>query len=108
MRGGSEVNSGNYRTLLDLEAPAAAAERDFAAAGLRERCRAVVGSFFDPLPADGDVCLLSDVLLNWPDDREAEILGRCADAVRPGGRVMVLEGLLDLGPMRSLVELTRA
>jgi SAM-dependent hydroxylase len=83
-------------TLLDLEGPTAAAERDFAAAGLEQRCRAVVGSFFDPLPAGGDVYLLSNVLLNWPDDRAAEILRRCADAVRPGGRVMVLEGLLDV------------
>lgn len=83
-------------TLLDLEAPAAAAERDFAAAGLQERCRAVVGSFFDPLPAGGDVYLLANVLLNWPDERAEEILRRCAEAVCPGGRVMVLEGLLDL------------
>ncbi|MCT9079667.1 methyltransferase [Streptomyces fulvoviolaceus] len=83
-------------TLLDLAGPAAAAERDFAAAGLQERCRAVVGSFFDPLPAGGDAYLLSNVLLNWPDERAAEILRRCAEAVRPGGRVMVLEGLLDV------------
>ncbi|MFJ7292948.1 methyltransferase [Streptomyces collinus] len=145
-----DATPGARGTLLDLEAPAAAAERDFADAGLQERCRAVVGSFFDPLPADGDVYLLSNVLLNWPDNRAAEILRRCAEAVRPGGRVMVLEGLLDvqtdqtdldlrmliylggrmrtteqlrelaagaglalrrvveLGPVRSLVELTRA
>ncbi|MEZ7004866.1 methyltransferase [Streptomyces sp. AD55] len=83
-------------TLLDLEGPAAAAERDFAAAGLQERCRAVAGSFFDPLPAGGDVYLLSNVLLNWPDGRAAEILRRCAEAVRPRGRVLVIEGLLDV------------
>ncbi|MBB6418530.1 methyltransferase [Streptomyces sp. AK010] len=145
-----DATPGAQGTLIDLEAPAAAAERDFADAGLQERCRAVVGSFFDPLPADGDVYLLSNVLLNWPDDRAAEVLRRCAEAVRPGGRVMILEGLLDvqtdqtdldlrmliylggrmrtteqlrelaagaglalrrvvgLGPVRSLVELTRA
>lgn len=91
-----DATPGARGTLLDLEGPAAAAERDFAAAGLQERCRAVVGSFFDPLPADGDVYLLSNVLLNWPDFRAAEILRRCAEAVRPGGRVMVIEGLLDV------------
>ncbi|MBV1935707.1 methyltransferase [Streptomyces sp. BV286] len=83
-------------TLLDLAGPAAAAERDFAAAGLQDRCHAVVGSFFDPLPADGDVYLLANVLLNWPDERAADILRRCAEAVPAGGRVMVLEGLLDV------------
>ncbi|WP_326695867.1 methyltransferase [Streptomyces sp. NBC_01754] len=83
-------------TLVDLERPAAAAERDFAAAGLGERCTAVVGSFFDPLPAGADVYLLANVLLNWPDERAVAILRRCAEAVAPGGRVMVLEGLLDV------------
>lgn len=91
-----DATPGAHGTLLDLEAPAAAAGRDFADAGLQDRCRAVVGSFFDPLPAGGDVYLLSNVLLNWPDDRAAEILRRCAEAVPPGGRVMVIEGLLDV------------
>ncbi|CAL9432727.1 Aclacinomycin 10-hydroxylase RdmB [Streptomyces sp. enrichment culture] len=91
-----DATPGARGTLLDRAGPAAAAERDFAAAGLAERCRAVVGSFFDPLPAGADVYLLSNVLLNWPDDQASVILRRCAEAVRPGGRVMVLEGLLDV------------
>ncbi|MFF8943905.1 methyltransferase [Streptomyces sp. NPDC014864] len=83
-------------TLVDLEGPAGAAESDFEAAGLRERCRAVVGSFFEPLPPGADVYLLANVLLNWPDDQAGTILRRCAEAVAPDGRVMVVEGLLDM------------
>ncbi|MFH9549883.1 methyltransferase [Streptomyces sp. NPDC051445] len=83
-------------TLVDLERPAAAAGPEFAAAGLEDRCRAVVGSFFDPLPAGADVYLLANVLLNWPDEQATAILRRCAEAVAEGGRVMVVEGLLDV------------
>ncbi|MFD7127115.1 MULTISPECIES: methyltransferase [Streptomyces] len=83
-------------TLLDLAAPAAAARERFAAAGLQDRCSGVTGSFFDPLPPGADVYLLSNVLLNWDDDRAAAILRRCAEAAAPAGRVLVLEGLLDV------------
>ncbi|MCM2387224.1 methyltransferase [Streptomyces albipurpureus] len=83
-------------TLIDLAAPAAAARQEFAAAGLGDRCSAVAGSFFDPLPPGADVHLLSNVLLNWDDDRATALLRRCAEAIAPGGRVLVLEGLLDV------------
>ncbi|MDF3299902.1 methyltransferase [Streptomyces tropicalis] len=83
-------------TLVDLPGPARAAEADFAEAGLSDRCRAVAGSFFDPLPAGADAYLLANVLLNWPDDRAVAVLRRCAEAVAAGGRVMVVEGLLDV------------
>ncbi|POX50066.1 methyltransferase [Streptomyces sp. Ru72] len=83
-------------TLVDLEQTVESAAAEFEAAGVRERCRAMARSFFDPLPAGGDVYLLANVLLNWPDDRATAILRRCAEAVAPNGRVMVVEGLLDV------------
>lgn len=90
------ATAGARGTLVDLAGPATAAEQEFAAAGLGERCRAVTGSFFDPLPAGADVYLLANVLLNWPDERAVAVLRRCAEAVDPGGRIMVVEGLLDV------------
>ncbi|MEU7023883.1 methyltransferase [Streptomyces sp. NPDC046203] len=83
-------------TLVDLERPAAEAVRNLAAAGLDGRCEVVAGSFFDPLPAGADVYLLANVLLNWADEQAVDILRRCAEAVDSGGRVMVLEGMLDV------------
>ena len=50
-------------------------------------------SFFDPLPAGGDVYLLKSVLSDWPDAEAEEILKRCAEAARPGGRVVLLNGV---------------
>jgi hypothetical protein len=54
----------------------------------------VVGqSFFDPLPAGADLYLLRGVLNDWPDPEATAILRRCAEAARPGGRVVVLKGV---------------
>ncbi|MGW2255591.1 methyltransferase [Kitasatospora sp. NPDC001660] len=92
-------------TLLDLAGPAETARADFAAAGLADRCTAVTGSFFDPLPAGADVYLLSNVLLNWDDEQATAILRRCAEAAAANGRVLVVEGLLDVQTNQTELDL---
>jgi SAM-dependent methyltransferase len=79
--------------LVDLPSTVARSTEVFRAAGVAERARAVGQSFFDPLPGGADLYLLKSVLSDWPD-REAEaILRRCAEAARPGGRVVLLNGV---------------
>nr|AKQ20697.1 O-methyltransferase [uncultured bacterium] len=82
--------------VLDLPgvAPTAIAAAD--EAGLSDRCEFVGGSFFDTVP-EGDLFLLKAVLHNWADDSCVEILTRCREAMRPGGRVVVVE--MPLGPV---------
>ncbi len=80
--------------LLDLPAALAQAPARLARAGVADRAQVVAGSFFDPLPAGGDVYLLSRVLHNWDDDDAARVLGRVRAAVAPGGRLVVFEELL--------------
>ncbi|GAA1287854.1 methyltransferase [Saccharothrix xinjiangensis] len=84
--------------LVELEATAAGARRTFHAHGLDERARVTAGSFFDPLPAGADAYLLVDILHNWDDEHAHLVLGRCAEAARPSGRVLVLE---PVGGLRS-------
>ncbi|MFC8268427.1 methyltransferase [Streptomyces cinereoruber] len=78
-------------TLVELPGPAARARRRFAGTGLDERITVVDGSFFDPLPATADTVLLSFVLLNWSDEDALAVLRRCAEALEPGGRLVVLD-----------------
>ncbi|HEY8201998.1 MAG TPA: methyltransferase [Actinomycetota bacterium] len=65
----------------------------FEAAGVAHRVTMVGQSFFDPLPAGADVYLLRKVLTDWPDRETGQILRRCAEAARPHGRVVVLDGV---------------
>ena len=82
-------------TLLDLPRAAAEAAALLRAAGLAERVTTISASFFDELPGGADAYLLSEVLHNWSDADARRILRRCADAVSPGGRVLIVEGVVD-------------
>lgn len=54
----------------------------------------LAGDLFAPWPVQADVVLLARVLHDW-DDREAvRILANARSALRPGGRVIILELLL--------------
>lgn len=87
--------------LVDLPATAADARRTFETAELGARAQVTAGSFFDPLPAGADAYLLFDILHNWDDEHAHRIVSRCAEAVRPEGRVLVIEGI---GGMRAGTE----
>ena len=80
-------------TLVDLPRTVARSGEVFQAAGVAERVTAIGQSFFDPLPAGADLYLLKNVLADWPDREAQAILRRCAEAARPGGRVVVLGGV---------------
>lgn len=79
-----------------LEQPEAleAARKEMAAAGLERRCSFVAGDFTAAVPEGGDVYLLSRVLHDWDDERCLTILRRCAQAMRPGAELLVVERLL--------------
>jgi 2,7-dihydroxy-5-methyl-1-naphthoate 7-O-methyltransferase len=79
--------------LFDLPRTVARSAAVFEAAGVADRATAEAGSFFDAVPAGHDRYLLSRVILDWPDREAAAILARCAEAARPDGRVVVLDGV---------------
>ncbi|QBD77280.1 hypothetical protein EPA93_15280 [Ktedonosporobacter rubrisoli] len=86
-------------TLIELPETAARAQATFADRGLLERCSIVGKSFFEPLPPGKDIYLLSCVLFNWDDAPAIEILRRCAQAIGPQGRVLILEPLSGQEPI---------
>jgi SAM-dependent methyltransferase len=80
-------------TLVDLPPTVARSAEIFQAAGVADRVTTVGQSFFEPLPAGADLYLLKSVLSGWPDRELIAILRRCAEAARPAGRVVVLNGV---------------
>lgn len=91
-------------TLVDLPGTVARAAATFTAAEVRDRVTLCGQSFFDPLPAGADVYLLKKVLNDWPEPETVAILRRCAEAARPGGRVVVMGGVApdDVPPVLNI------
>ena len=80
-------------TLVDLPRTVTRSAETFRAAGVEDRVTAIGQSFFEPLPAGADLYLLKSVLADWPDADATAILRRCAEAARPDGRVVILNGV---------------
>lgn len=81
--------------VIDLPATVAGAKRRFEQRGLADRCGARSGSFFEALPSDADAYLLSGIIHDWNDEAALQILRRCSEASRQGGRVLIIEPVLD-------------
>jgi ubiquinone/menaquinone biosynthesis C-methylase UbiE len=63
----------------------------------RERCRLVGGSFLESVPNGADAYLLRHIVHDWRDDDAATILRNCRKAMKPGGRVLVVEIVVPAG-----------
>jgi SAM-dependent methyltransferase len=59
------------------------------------RCRIVSGSFFDSVPEGADAYVLKGVIHDWPDEDAARILSNTRRAIRPGGTLLLIEGIVD-------------
>jgi 2-polyprenyl-3-methyl-5-hydroxy-6-metoxy-1,4-benzoquinol methylase len=57
----------------------------------------VAGSFFDFVPAGADAYVLKNVIHDWPDEKAALILRNCRAAVKPDGRVLIVETIVPTG-----------
>ena len=87
------ANSQLHGIILDLPDVVPSATAAAAALGLAERSRALAGDFFSDVP-EADIYLLKHILHDWNDEQGVRILERCRRAMRPGGRVIVIEALL--------------
>jgi SAM-dependent methyltransferase len=84
-----------HGTLVDLPSTVSRAMATFEAAGVTDRVTLAGQSFFEPLPAGADLYLMKNVLSDWPDREALILLTRCAEALRPNGRLLVLGGVTD-------------
>ena len=51
--------------------------------GVADRCDVVSTDFFHSVVSGGDAYVLAQILHDWPDEKCAEILRKCADAMEP-------------------------
>ncbi|MFJ6985538.1 MULTISPECIES: methyltransferase [unclassified Streptomyces] len=88
--------------LLERPGTLEAARERLARAGCADRCTFVAGDFTTSVPTGGDVYLLSRVLHDWDDETCAALLRRCAAAMAPGARLLLVERVLPEDSRPSL------
>ena len=67
------------------------------ARGVEDRVTIETGSFFERVPAGGDAYLLSHIIHDWSEEKCLTILRNCREAMRPDGRILIVETVLPEG-----------
>ncbi len=85
-------------TILELEGRAWVTRRHLAEANVADRCTVVAGSFFDSLVhLPRGTFMLCSVLHDWNDEDTVAILRRCAEALHPVGRLLIVDSFTEAG-----------
>ena len=82
-------------TVFDLPDAEDGARAHLRSRGVESRARVASGSFFESVPEGGDLYILSNVLLDWDDQRAHQLLRNCRDAMGPGARLLVIEPMFS-------------
>lgn len=100
-----EQTPGLRGVLYDLPSVVERATKSIEARKLSSRCSAVGGSFFESVPAGGDAYLLRHIIHDWYDDKASIILKNCRKAMKPEGRLLVIETVVPPGNDPGFVKL---
>ena len=65
--------------------------------GVSDRVTVESGSFFESVPAGHDAYLLSHIIHDWDDGQNATILGNVREAMKPDGKLLIVEMVLPEG-----------
>jgi len=66
-----------------------------AAAQVDTRCQVIAGNFFESVPTDGELYLISRVLLNWDDMQAAKLLENCRAAMTSSDKLLVVDAVVQ-------------
>lgn len=103
-----EANPSAHGIVFDRPGVAAATAEALRDSPLASRIEVVGGDFFADVP-EADCYLLKHILHNWNDDEGITLLRNCRRRLRPGGRIVVFELLMnEIGegdPTPALVDL---
>jgi SAM-dependent methyltransferase len=83
--------------LFDLPHVTAGAPALLQSRGLVDRCQIVSGDFFESVPEGGDAYMMKHIIHDWDDERAIQILMNCHRAMRPGGKVLIVDAVIPTG-----------
>jgi hypothetical protein len=62
-----------------------------------ERCTLASGDMFSSVPAGADAYIMKHIIHDWPDDLCVKILTACRKGVNPGGKLLVVDNVIQPG-----------
>jgi O-methyltransferase domain/Dimerisation domain len=62
-----------------------------------ERCTLASGDMFSSVPAGADAYIMKHIIHDWPDDLCLKILKACRKSVNSGGRLLVVDNVIQPG-----------
>jgi ubiquinone/menaquinone biosynthesis C-methylase UbiE len=80
--------------LFDHPSVIARARTRLATSGFADRYMFKSGDFFKEVPPGADAYLMKQIIKDWNDEECIQILSNCRRAMKPGGRVLVVETVL--------------
>jgi O-methyltransferase/methyltransferase family protein len=83
--------------LFDLPHVSAGATTLLRSGGVADRCQIVSGDFFASVPEGGDAYIMKHIIHDWDDERATQILRNCHRAMRPGGKVLIVDAVIPPG-----------
>jgi hypothetical protein len=83
--------------LFDLPEVIDRAHQNITAAGLADRCQLATGNFFESVVKGGDAYIMRHILHDWSDSDAITILTNCRKSMNAGGKVLVVEAVIQEG-----------
>ncbi|HLZ57422.1 MAG TPA: methyltransferase [Ktedonosporobacter sp.] len=83
-----------HGVLFDLPHVVKGAPPLLAAAGVADRCEVIGGDAFTAVPEGRETYLLSRVIHDWDDEHALALLARCHQAMKPQGKVLLVERVI--------------
>ncbi len=62
-----------------------------------DRCTLACGDMFSSVPAGADAYIMKHIIHDWPDDLCVKILKACRKSVNSGGRLLVVDNVIQPG-----------
>ena len=88
--------------LFDQPQVIASADQALTSPELGQRCQLVAGSFFESVPAGGDLYIMKVILHDWDDQTSIDILRTCRGAMSATATLIVIERVI--GPPNEMPE----
>lgn len=99
-------DAGPRGVLYDMPHVVADAPAFLEKSGIADRVTIESGSFFERVPEGGDVYIVSHIVHDWSEEECLTILGNIRRAMKPDGKLLIVEFVLPEGDAPHLGKLT--